>query len=64
MEVKCNEFLTESHFILVGNKIDVSSSRVIPESEGRDYANSQSLQFAEVSARTSAGVHELFDSIA
>jgi hypothetical protein len=40
MEVKRNEFLTESHFILVGNKIDVGQARVIPESEGREYANS------------------------
>ena len=64
MEIKRNEFLTDSHFLLVANKIDAKEARVISESEGKEYANAQSLEFAEVSARSNIGVHELFESLA
>lgn len=38
MEIKRNEFLTDSHFMLVANKIDLVDSRVVTEAEGKEYA--------------------------
>ena len=64
MELKRNEFLFDAQLILVGNKMDAEDSRMVSTQEGKDYANSQELGFAEVSARDGRGVHELFDSIA
>lgn len=64
IEAKRNEYLTEAYFILVANKIDRYDNREVTESEGKEYANSQNLDFAEVSAKTNIGVHELFDGLA
>jgi GTPase SAR1 family protein len=40
LEIKRNEFLTDAHFVLVANKIDNQSQRVVSEQEGREYAHS------------------------
>ena len=38
MEIKRNEFLTDAHFMLVGNKVDLVDARVVTETEGKEYA--------------------------
>jgi len=45
--------------ILVANKIDVQP-RHVSSSEGASWANQHGLSYAEVSAKTGAGVNELF----
>ena len=38
MEIKRNEFLTDAHFMLIGNKIDLVESREVTENEAKEYA--------------------------
>ncbi len=67
-ETKQNEHLTDCHFVLVGNKIDVEEEgfgvRQVSSQEGLELATKKGLDFAEVSARKSVGVHQLFEGIA
>ena len=52
MELKRNEDLAETNFVLVGNKIDVTEEnfRSVQSNEGKEYADSMGLLFWEVSA--------------
>lgn len=45
---------------LVGNKIDLDSSRVISEEEGRKFADENNIKFFEVSAASGQNVNQLF----
>ena len=49
--------------ILCGNKIDLSSKRVISKEEGQKFAEENSIAFAETSATTGQGIEELFTTI-
>ncbi|CAK5012548.1 unnamed protein product [Meloidogyne enterolobii] len=49
---------------VVGNKIDLESSRVVSVEEATNYASSINTQFLECSAKTNEGVDEVFDAIA
>ncbi|KAL7079863.1 hypothetical protein ACQ4LE_000088 [Meloidogyne hapla] len=49
---------------VVGNKVDLESSRVISVEEAASYASSINTQFLECSAKTNEGVDEVFDAIA
>lgn len=52
---------------LVGNKVDIveadESARKIETEEGAEYAQAQKLLFKEVSAKTGAGVKDIFQEI-
>jgi hypothetical protein len=45
---------------LVGTKTDLGEERVVPEAEGRRFAEQSALQFHEASAKTGKGVQEAF----
>jgi Ras-related protein Rab-5C len=49
---------------LVGNKADMDAKRAVTADEAREYARENGLVFAEVSAKTGAGVRGLFVEIA
>lgn len=55
--------MTKMIIALVGNKVDLESSRTIQKAEAVEYASSQKLLYAEVSARTGAGLEDLFHLI-
>lgn len=50
--------------VLVANKIDLASERVITADEGSTYGSSNGMQFFEVSAKDNTGVAEAFQWIA
>ncbi|WVR04743.1 hypothetical protein IAU60_001754 [Kwoniella sp. DSM 27419] len=50
--------------MLVGNKSDLESQRKTPRELGEQFAQEEGLLFAEASAKTGAGVEELFMDIA
>ena len=53
MELKRNEELSDTNFVLVGNKVDTDINfRAVTYNEGKEYADSMSLFFKEVSAKT------------
>ena len=47
-------------FAVCANKIDMSSSRVVNESEGRLWAESKGFLYFETSAQSGDGIQELF----
>lgn len=49
--------------ILVGNKLDLNSERVIPYEEGKRLADYMKAQFVEVSAKQNSTVNDLFNSL-
>ncbi|KAJ1551484.1 Ras- protein Rab-5C [Cladochytrium tenue] len=49
---------------LVGNKLDLAASRVVPAEEAQAYANEAGLLFAEASAKSGEFVIEVFTEIA
>ncbi len=50
--------------MLIGNKKDMGSKRVVLQSEGRKYANSLDWYFLETSAKTGENVEDVFNRIA
>ena len=46
--------------ILCGNKIDLTSQRVISKEEGKKFAEDNSISFVETSASSGEGIEELF----
>eukprot|EP01119_Soliformovum_irregulare_P007836 TRINITY_DN20361_c0_g1_i1.p1 TRINITY_DN20361_c0_g1~~TRINITY_DN20361_c0_g1_i1.p1 ORF type:complete len:210 (-),score=21.02 TRINITY_DN20361_c0_g1_i1:84-713(-) len=49
---------------LVGCKVDLESLREVQSSEAKKYADENNASFMEVSAKTGAGIFELFESTA
>jgi hypothetical protein len=47
--------------MLVGNKSDLSESRVVSDSEGLDFARAHHISFMETAAKEAAHVNEAFD---
>ena len=54
----------EVSIVLVANKIDMESSRVISYDEGKEYADRLGVKFLETSAKTSHNTEEALISIA
>lgn len=50
--------------ILVGNKNDLESSRVVTYNEGKNYANTYGMEFVETSAKGNINIEEAFFTIA
>jgi len=50
--------------ILVGNKIDKQSDRVVPTEDGKALADSLGIEFVETSAKDSTNINETFEKIA
>lgn len=50
--------------VLVGNKTDLAEQREVTEEEARAFADSQNMLFVEASAKTAAGVADIFESVA
>ena len=49
-------------FVLIGNKIDLESQRVVSTKEGEDFATEKGFIFHEVSAKTGEGIEDLFST--
>ncbi|XP_065890745.1 ras-related protein Rab-10-like [Dysidea avara] len=49
--------------LLIGNKCDLESKRVIPYTRGEQMAESQSLQYMETSAKTKQNIDEAFEQL-
>lgn len=50
--------------LLIGNKADLSSKRVVSTKEGKEFADSLGIEFLETSAKTSQNVEQAFLSMA
>ena len=48
----------------MGNKSDLAEQRTVSRDDANEFADNQDMVFAEVSAKTGAGVHTLFEQIA
>ena len=57
------EHCPQSVIVLVGNKADCTTSRVVSQKEGDDFALVHNMRFLECSARTKHNVVELFTLI-
>ena len=49
---------------IAGNKVDLESSRAVPEAEALDYAASVGAQYAETSAKNGRGIEDAFGGMA
>jgi Ras-related protein Rab-6A len=49
-------------FVLIGNKLDLESNRIVSTKEAEDYATEKGFLFFEVSAKTGVNVDELFEN--
>ena len=50
--------------LLVGNKSDLTSKRVVTTEQGKEFADSLGIEFLETSAKTSANVEQAFLTMA
>lgn len=50
--------------VLVANKSDLADRREVPEEEGRAFAEAHRMMFCEASAKTAAGVADIFEGVA
>lgn len=50
--------------LLVGNKSDLESDRVVTSKEGQDFANMLGINFLETSAKTDSNIKETFNVLA
>ncbi|ORX93914.1 hypothetical protein K493DRAFT_261930 [Basidiobolus meristosporus CBS 931.73] len=49
--------------MIVGNKVDKESSRVVSRKEGVEYAEKMGTLFIECSAKTKEGIHQVMDEL-
>lgn len=56
--------LADTKFVVVGNKIDLESERVVTSDEAKKYADTHNAHYMEVSARTGNNIIELYQYIA
>jgi Ras-related protein Rab-18 len=49
--------------VLVGNKIDCTDERVVSRKDGEQWARSKGMLYLECSAKTSAGISQVFDEV-
>jgi GTPase SAR1 family protein len=49
--------------VLVANKIDLDSQRVIQKSQGQEIAKKYDMKYFEVSAKSGIGVMDMYDGI-
>lgn len=58
------QYATENvSIVLVGNKADLSSKRVVSTEQGQEFAKQWGLDFFETSAKTSINVNQSFEKI-
>lgn len=50
--------------LLVGNKSDLTSKRVVSTEQGKEFADSLGIEFLETSAKTSTNVEQAFLTMA
>lgn len=53
--------LSDPRFIVVGNKKDLDSARVVTEEQGKEFAHAQKAVFIETSAKNGENIEELFN---
>eukprot|EP01119_Soliformovum_irregulare_P020935 TRINITY_DN6855_c0_g1_i2.p1 TRINITY_DN6855_c0_g1~~TRINITY_DN6855_c0_g1_i2.p1 ORF type:complete len:450 (+),score=152.56 TRINITY_DN6855_c0_g1_i2:274-1623(+) len=63
MEVKDREITDTVPFVLVGNKIDMETSRQVTTSEGQEMAKRFKCPFMETSAKTGLHIVEVFQEV-
>eukprot|EP01062_Namystynia_karyoxenos_P029214 TRINITY_DN21992_c0_g1_i1.p1 TRINITY_DN21992_c0_g1~~TRINITY_DN21992_c0_g1_i1.p1 ORF type:complete len:261 (+),score=58.25 TRINITY_DN21992_c0_g1_i1:84-785(+) len=63
-EIDRNNCPSSAQRVLVGNKIDESSRRVVPRDDGRRLADTVDVGFFECSAKDGTGVAEAFQALA
>jgi GTPase SAR1 family protein len=56
-------FVCSTPIILVGNKKDLESERVVKEEQGKELAEQMNAKFVELSAKDNQRVNELFNSL-
>ena len=49
--------------VLIGNKTDLEDKRVIPYSQGKEFADSYGLKYIETSAKKNMNVNEAFETL-
>jgi small GTP-binding protein len=54
---------TETVIYVIGNKIDKSDLRTVPDAEGKDWAEQRGYGFFETSAQTGSNVGPMFDAL-
>lgn len=62
-EVKKNAG-TSVVMLLIGNKCDLETERVVTEKEGQDFANMLGISFLETSAKLDTNIRETFNTLA
>jgi GTPase SAR1 family protein len=54
---------TDTLIYVIGNKTDLVKSRVVPQSEGEEWAASRGVSFFETSAKTGDNVSAVFTAL-
>jgi GTPase SAR1 family protein len=62
-ELKINEAHPDSLIMLVGNKSDLETQRIVTQEEAINYAKNNGLMFIETSALESINVEKAFESL-
>lgn len=58
-----NDSMTKATYVILANKIDNESTRVISDTQGKSYATMNKAQYMEVSAKAGTGLDEFFTKI-
>ena len=61
---ECKEMCTRNvQVVLIGNKTDLDTKRVVSTEQGKQYATDNEIDYFETSALTGEGVKEVFDFV-
>lgn len=61
---ECKEMCTRNvQVVLIGNKTDLDTKRVVSTEQGKQYAKDNEIDYFETSALTGEGVKEVFDFV-